>query len=141
VIREVERRAVRLADRVSPGIVWGGLPGPVWTTPQMLRVERAIVALAAEPAETPRLSVPETAVARAIAAEAGRGRGPGRRAGGRGARAVLAVGLRGAHRGGGFRQDDRLPSGGGGADPGRLRGDRGVTQRGRDPGIACRDKR
>jgi hypothetical protein len=74
VIREVERRAVRLADRVSPGIVRGGLPGPVWTTPEMLRVERAIVAHVAELAETPRLSVPETAVAGAIAAEAGRGR-------------------------------------------------------------------
>jgi hypothetical protein len=74
VIREVERRAVRLADRVSPGIVRGGLPGPVWTTPAMLQVERAIVAHVAELAETPRLSVPETAVAGAIAAEAGRGR-------------------------------------------------------------------
>jgi len=75
VVREVERRAVRLADRVSPGIVRGGLPGPVWTTPEMLRVERAIVAHVAELAETPRLSVPETAVAGAIAAETGRGRG------------------------------------------------------------------
>jgi conjugative relaxase-like TrwC/TraI family protein len=75
VVREVERRAVRLADRVSPGIVRGGLPGPVWTTLEMLRVERAIVAHVAELAETPRLSVPETAVAGAIAAETGRGRG------------------------------------------------------------------
>ena len=74
VVREVERRAVRLADRVSPGIVRGGLPGPVWTTPAMLQVERAIVAHVAELAETPRLSVPETAVAGAIATEAGRGR-------------------------------------------------------------------
>jgi hypothetical protein len=74
VVREVERRAVRLADRVSPGIVRGGLPGPVWTTPAMLQVERAIVAQVAELAETPRLSVPEAAVAGAIAAEAGRGR-------------------------------------------------------------------
>jgi hypothetical protein len=74
VVREVERRAVRLADRVSPGIVRGGLPGPVWTTPAMLQVERAIVAHVAELAETPRLSVPETAVAGAIATEARRGR-------------------------------------------------------------------
>ena len=48
VVREVEDRAVRLADRVSPGIVRGGLPGPVWTTQEMLRVERAIVAHVAE---------------------------------------------------------------------------------------------
>jgi len=75
VVREVERRAVQLADRVSPGIVRGGLPGPVWTTPAMLQVERAIVAYVAELAETPRLSVPETAVTGAIAAETGRGRG------------------------------------------------------------------
>ena len=74
VVWEVERRAVRLADRVSPGIVRGGLPGPVWTTPAMLQVERAIVAHVAELAETPRLSVPESAVAGAIAAEPGRGR-------------------------------------------------------------------
>ncbi|MGP8159605.1 MAG: relaxase domain-containing protein, partial [Candidatus Dormibacteria bacterium] len=74
VVREVERRAVRLADRVSPGIVRGGLPGPVWTTPAMLQVERAIVAHVAELAETPRLSVPETGVAGAIATEAARGR-------------------------------------------------------------------
>jgi hypothetical protein len=74
VVREVERRAVRLADRVSPGIVRGGLPGPVWTTPEMLAVEQAIVTRVAELAETPRLSVPETAVAGAIAAERERGR-------------------------------------------------------------------
>ena len=74
VVREVERRAVQLADRVSPGIVRGGLPGPVWTTPEMLRIERTIVAHVAELAETPRLSVPDETLGAAIAAERQRGR-------------------------------------------------------------------
>ena len=74
VVWEVERRAVQLADRVSPGIVRGGLPGPVWTTPEMLRIEQTIVAHVAELAETPRLSVPEQALSGAIAAERERGR-------------------------------------------------------------------
>jgi hypothetical protein len=74
VVWEVERRAVQLADRVSPGIVRGGLPGPVWTTPVMLRIERTIVAHVGELAETPRLSVPEETLGAAIAAERDRGR-------------------------------------------------------------------
>ena len=74
VVREVERRAVRIADRVSPGIVRGGLPGPVWTSPEMLRIERTIAGQVAELAETPRLSVPETAIAGAIAREQESGR-------------------------------------------------------------------
>jgi hypothetical protein len=74
VVREVERRAVQLADRVSPGIVRGGLPGPVWTTPEMLWIERTIVAHVAELAETPRLLVPEEALSAAIAEERQRGR-------------------------------------------------------------------
>ena len=74
VVWEVERRAVQLADRVSPGIVRGGLPGPVWTTSEMLRIERTIVAHVAELAETPRLSVPEDALGAAITAERERGR-------------------------------------------------------------------
>jgi hypothetical protein len=74
VVWEVERRGVRLADRVSPGIVRGGLPGPVWTTPEMLQVERAIVQQVAQLAETPRLSVTEAAVAGAVASEREHGR-------------------------------------------------------------------
>jgi conjugative relaxase-like TrwC/TraI family protein len=74
IIGAVERGAIQLADRVSPGIVRGGLPGPVWTTPEMLRIEQTIVAHVAELAETPRISVPDEAITAAITAERGRGR-------------------------------------------------------------------
>jgi conjugative relaxase-like TrwC/TraI family protein len=74
VVGAVERGAIQLADRVSAGIVRGGLPGPVWTTPEMLRIEQTIVARVAELAETPRISVPNEAIAAAIAAERERGR-------------------------------------------------------------------